>query len=118
MLHLFIKCIQEKPINNKLYSISIKHPDSKYCYTINPTGWYSYKIVVKQTEQDYYNAYLPGIVNGYFGHTEYFGDEINQTAFSTLFGDNINKIPRDLSEVGPDQKQYRSSVYYQVELLM
>ena len=84
--------------------------DLNFAYTLNPIGWYSYKVVVKQTEQDYYNAYLPGIVNGYFGHTEYFGDEINQTAFSTLFGDNINKIPRDLSEVGPDQKQYRSSV--------
>ena len=84
--------------------------DLNFAYTLNPIGWYSYKVVVKQTEQDYYNAYLPGIVNGYFGHTEYFGDEINQTAFSTLFGDNINKIPRDLSEVGPNQKQYRSSV--------
>jgi hypothetical protein len=104
------KVYTKKPINNNLYSVSTNTPDSKYCYTINPTGWYSYKVVVKQTEQDYYNAYLPGMVNGYFGHTEYFGDEINQTAFSTLFGDNINKIPRDLSEVGPDQKQYRSSV--------
>jgi len=84
--------------------------DLNFAYTLNPVGWYSYKIVVKQTEQEYYNAYLPGIVNGYFGHTEYFGDEVNQTAFSTLFGDNINKIPRDLSEVGPNQKQYRSSV--------
>jgi hypothetical protein len=26
------------------------------------------------------------------------------------FNDNINKIPRDLADVGPDQKQYRSSV--------
>ena len=28
----------------------------------NPLGWYSYKIVVKQTEQEYYNVYLPGIM--------------------------------------------------------
>ena len=27
----------------------------------NPLGWYSYKIVVKQQEQDYYNVYVPGI---------------------------------------------------------
>jgi hypothetical protein len=27
----------------------------------NPLGWYTYKIVIKQTEQDYYNVYLPGI---------------------------------------------------------
>ena len=76
----------------------------------NPLGWYSYKIVVKQVEQEYYNVYLPGIVNGYFGHTQYHGDEINSTAFTTLLSDNINKVPRDLSEVGPEQKQYRSSV--------
>ena len=31
----------------------------------NPLGWYSYKVVVKQTEQDYYNVYLPGILDGY-----------------------------------------------------
>ena len=32
--------------------------------TTNLSGWQSYKIVVKQQEQDYYNVYLPGIVNG------------------------------------------------------
>jgi len=36
--------------------------------------------------------------------------ETNRTAHVVLINDNINKIPRDLSEVGPDQKQYRSSV--------
>ena len=30
----------------------------------NPLGWYSYKIVVKQQEQEYYNVYLPGFING------------------------------------------------------
>ena len=98
-------------INQEIYNASGNAgADIKFAYSINPVGWYSYKIVVKQQEQDYYNAYLPGIVNGYFGHTEYFGEEVGETSFSTLFGDNINKIPRDLSEVGPEQKQYRSSV--------
>ena len=96
-------------------------PDIKFAYTINDLGWYSYKIVVKQTEQEYYNVYLPGILNGYpfpqttdvgFGDTNgaFPTNEINNTAFTTLFNDNINKIPRDLQEVGPDQKQYSSSV--------
>ena len=98
-------------INQEIYNASGNAgADIKFAYSINPVGWYSYKIVVKQQEQDYYNAYLPGIVNGYFGHTEYFGEEVGETSFSTLFGDNINKIPRDLSEVGPEQKQYRSSI--------
>jgi len=73
----------------------------------NPLGWYSYKIVIKQQEQDYYNVYLPGFVNGYPITTD---KERNITAFTPLFGDNVNKVPRDLNEVGPNQTQYRSSV--------
>ena len=86
----------------------------------NPLGWYSYKIVVRQTEQDYYNAYLPGILNGYprdyvlsdgtTGTNDSWQFERDKTSNIVLLNDNINKIPRDLSEVGPDQKQYRSSV--------
>ena len=30
----------------------------------NTMGWYSYKVVVKQLEQDYYNVYLPSLLNG------------------------------------------------------
>jgi hypothetical protein len=74
----------------------------------NPLGWYSYKIVVKQTEQDYYNVYLPGILNEDPGGS--LDDPKNTVAYITLLNDNINKVPRDLSEVGPNQKQYRSSV--------
>ena len=36
--------------------------------------------------------------------------EIFETSHISLFGDNINKIPRDLNELGPTQKQFRSSV--------
>ncbi len=73
----------------------------------NPLGWYSYKAVVKQTEQDYYNVYLPGIMAGY---PEDNIIELGKTSHTVLINDNINKVPRDLSEVGPDQKQFRSSV--------
>ena len=77
----------------------------------NPLGWYSYKIVVKQTEQDYYNVYLPGIIDGYPNSVDQASSpEVGKTAHITLLNDNINKVPRDLSEVGPNQKQYRSSV--------
>ena len=73
----------------------------------NPLGWYSYKIVVKQTEQEYYNVYLPGIIASY---PEDQTLELGGTSFVTLINDNINKVPRDLTEVGPDQRQFRSSV--------
>ena len=36
--------------------------------------------------------------------------EVGQTSHAVLINDNINKVPRDLNEVGPDQKQFRSSV--------
>ncbi len=81
--------------------------EPKYVYTLDQTGWYSYKIVIKQTEQDYYNVYLPGILNG--NPTGISPIELNRIANIVLHSDNINKIPRDLSEVGPDQDKYRSS---------
>ena len=80
----------------------------------NPLGWYSYKIVVKQTEQEYYNVYLPSIMNFYPNLTaaqqSTAPDPVNTVSFISLLNDNINKVPRDLSEVGPEQKQFRSSV--------
>ena len=97
--------------------IPINTPDLKFAYLINDLGWYSYQIVVKQTEQDYYNVYLPGILNGYPGQTgagdangPFPGNELNLTAHTVLFNDNINKVPRDLKEVGDQDKQFRSSV--------
>ncbi len=73
----------------------------------NPLGWYTYKIVIKQTEQDYYNVYLPGIMASYPQDQTL---ELGKTSHMVLINDNINKVPRDLSEVGPQQRQFRSSV--------
>ena len=73
----------------------------------NPLGWYSYKIVVKQTEQEYYNVYLPGIMAAYPTDAT---KELGKTSHTVLISDNINKVPRDLTEVGPEQKQFRSNI--------
>ena len=74
----------------------------------NPLGWYSYKIVVKQTEQEYYNVYVPDIVSGNI-ETANSADQEENIAFISLISDNISKVPRDLQEVGPDQKNFNSS---------
>ena len=97
-----LKVLVNSPIpNNNLYNGDVT--DEEY----NPLGWYSYKIVVKQTEQEYYNVYLPGIMASYPNDTTL---EVGQTSHTVLINDNINKVPRDLTEVGPEQKQFRSSV--------
>ena len=72
----------------------------------NPLGWYSYKVVVKQTEQEYYNVYTAGALKG--DPTVNTQDLSNSSI--VLINDNINKVPRDLSEVGPTDRTYRSSV--------
>ena len=125
----------EKEINNLyLFNPAIGGLATKYAYILNEIGWYSYKVVVKQQQQEYYNVYLPGMLQGYpegqtYGsQVVYTGatalpalqNGINTTTFPVgesqkishivLINDNINKVPRDLAEVGPDQKQYRSSV--------
>jgi len=100
----------------------------------NPLGWYSYKVVVKQQEQEYYNVYLPGILAGEISWNtkpiEYDPDATpivepaqdetaqNQpnyisstnTSLISLFGDNINKIPRNLNDVGATDIDFGSSV--------
>ncbi len=73
----------------------------------NPLGWYSWKVVIKQQEQDYYNVYLPSILNAYPNDAT---KELNRTAHISLFSDNINKVPKDLTDVGPEAKEFRSSV--------
>ena len=88
----------------------------------NPLGWYSYKIVIKQSEQEYYNVYLPTTLAGYPCQVINVDDpptvptllypqlQEDNSAHIVLFGDNINKVPRDLQEVGPVQEKFRSSV--------
>jgi len=96
-----IKLLVNEPITTNVYNGDITST------SYNPLGWYSYKVVVKQTEQEYYNVYLPGIMAGY-PEDELL--EIGSTSHTVLINDNINKVPRDLNEVGPEQKQFRSSV--------
>ena len=77
----------------------------------NPTGWYSYKIVVKQSQQEYYNIFFPGLLNGYIdGESAYplAASDSEPIGHIAISSDNINKIPRDLSLVGPNQLVFRT----------
>tara|TARA_Y100000361_G_scaffold86862_1_gene77178 strand:+ start:9715 stop:13521 length:3807 start_codon:yes stop_codon:yes gene_type:complete len=81
----------------------------------NPYGWYSYKIVVKQAEQDYYNVYCSHPFDGWDNIKDV--SDTNRDAgksFLSLYGDNINKVPRSLNDTdlnrqgvaGSDAKLY------------
>ena len=108
--------------------------DSKvYNKSTNPNGWYSYTVVVKQTEQDYYNIYAPYTAQSWSnqgksqtsvteGGTVYKqiitgrpDTGTNGRSWLTLISDNINKVPRNVTEefdfdreglVGSDVKLY------------
>lgn len=69
----------------------------------NNLGWYTYKIVVKQLEQDYYNVYLPNLLNQEPFSTGATVVPNGQVSYTTIFSDNINKIPSELEEVQPEQ---------------
>ena len=85
----------------------------------NPLGYLSYKIVVQQKEQEYYNVFTPGATSGKIVLDRELGSSTvdstglnyqNPAAVSniSLFGDNVNKIPKQLSDVGPTETIYGS----------
>jgi len=100
--------------------------------TTNPLGYYSYRIVIKQQEQEYYNVYTPGALAGELtwdtvgftktnsteqvtppnGNTEFLPSFSNAGSITllNLFGDNINKVPRTLKEVNGNDTTFGSEV--------
>ncbi len=85
-----------------------------YNINSNPLGWYSYKIVVKQQEQEYYNVYLPGALSGNVVYkdqdTSLSYTDVYSTTNISLFGDNINKIPKDTANISPTDRVFGSDV--------
>ena len=56
----------------------------------NKDGWHSYRIVVQQQDQEYYNVYTPPIIR--YNLNPDRGTEIRN--WVSLHGDNVNKVPR------------------------
>ena len=116
-------------------SLSKKGYPGLYSET-NPLGYYSYRIVVKQQEQDYYNVYTPGALAGELiwdvapewrsssgSNIDFENDVVgrineylpsfhsnNRITLLNLFGDNINKVPRELKDVGASDTTFDSRV--------
>ena len=81
-----------KPVQENGSSVAVKNAYS----ASNQFGWYSYKIVIKQQEQEYYNVYTSGILDYNNGYIE-------------LINDNINKVPRDTSNYNLDNQEIATS---------
>jgi len=65
----------------------------------NPHGWYSYRIVVKQQEQEYYNVYAPHTFDGWDNIEEKPNNSLTGgRSWLFLHGDNVNKVPRSLND--------------------
>ena len=87
---------------------------------LNPLGYLTYKVVVQQLEQEYYNVYVPGATSGKITFTGEVGDgtianpptpsykRANDVSNIVLYGDNINKVPKELADVGPTEEIYGS----------
>jgi len=79
----------------------------------NVLGWYSYKVVVKQLTDDYYNAYLGNLayispdaaLSSNFGNYPFSGSSF----VTSLLSDNSSKIAADLTKVAPEQLQFGTS---------
>ena len=79
----------------------------------NVLGWYSYKVVVKQLTDDYYNAYLGNLA--YISPDAALNSNVGNYPFSgssfvtSLLSDNSSKIAADLTKVAPEQLQFGTS---------
>ena len=93
-------------------TLSIPNSSDLTVYTQeNKLGWYSYKIVVKQLAEEYYNAYLGGFQT-IASTARINASGINNyltTYITSLLADNVNKIPADLGSVAPEQNQFGTS---------
>ena len=97
----------EITFNQKIPSSDSSGTSVLYSST-NPTGWYSYKIVVKQQEQDYYNVYAPRAMDSLpdsktlKAHSGLLWSDDDKATWLVLHSDNINKVPRDTAQQSED----------------
>jgi len=108
-----------KALNVDFQDSRIVPSTNTHHYEDNPNGWFSWKVVIKQTEQEYYNVYTQHPMNNWSvtaGKTvttnpnnhaddqdQVIAGQFNQTSKSrswfSLTGDNINKVPRSVKDI-------------------
>ena len=116
-------------------ALSVEFTDSRiveesktFHRTQRPNGWYSWRIVVKQVEQDYYNVYTQHPMVNWSSNdaTTSFGDNASlpmsgyrdqhikgkfttgsdSRSWFSLTNDNINKVPRSIKNFNSDGRDF------------
>jgi len=75
--------------------------DSEFNAGYNPHGWYSWRLVVKQTQQEYYNVYTSHPFQNWDNIENEAVPDANDfkgKSWLSLVGDNINKVPRNIND--------------------
>ena len=75
----------------------------------NPYGWYSWRLVVKQKEQEYYNVYSTHPADSWNNVNDSEDVSLNGRSWLSLHGDNINKVPRIASDTDANKEGVSSS---------
>ena len=75
----------------------------------NPYGWYSWRLVVKQNEQEYYNVYSTHPADSWNNVNDSEDVTLNGKSWLSLHGDNINKVPRIVSDSDANKEGVSSS---------
>ena len=78
----------------------------------NPNGWYSWRLVVKQKQQDYYNVYSIHPAENWNALSDSIDSSESGSSWLTLYGDNINKVPRivnkdDANKIGASNSEIK-----------
>ena len=119
---------QHQAIGNAL---SVEFKDSRIVEekkahsTARPNGWYSWRLVVKQKEQDYYNVYTShpmnnwtiqdSEVNSFSGYRDQvikgkFSTDPNSRSWFSLTNDNINKVPRSIKDFNDSGEDFGTRI--------
>ena len=119
---------QHQAIGNAL---SVEFKDSRIVEekkthsTDRPNGWYSWRLVVKQKEQDYYNVYTShpmnnwsiqdSEVNSFSGYRDQvikgkFSTNPNSRSWFSLTNDNINKVPRSIKDFNDSGEDFGTKI--------
>jgi len=96
--------------------------DPEFNAGYNPHGWYSWRLVVKQTQQEYYNVYASHPFQNWDNienEPVVGGSDFRGKSWLSLVGDNINKVPRNINDqdinrdgiAGSDVDLYPKVVY-------